>query len=106
MTSVYLSIFAVSVLLSFVFTLYVRNWATSKGWALGPTRERHLLGARLPRLGGLAIFAAFVTSLGLCLVVKCVFSALHSSISLRILSTILLPGCLILLLGLYDDLHD
>jgi len=105
-TSIYLGIFTGSVVLSFVFTRCVRNWATSKGWALGPARERHLLGARLPRLGGIAIFAAFVTTLGLCLVVKCVFSSLHSIISLRILSTILLPGTLILLLGLYDDFQD
>ena len=105
MTVLYLSIFGLSLVLSFVLTRYIRNLATASGWVSVPTSERHLHEAPLPRLGGVAIFGAFVLSLATAIVIATLRPHLHFGSSLRILSTILIPGCLIFLLGLYDDVR-
>ena len=106
MTALYFSIFLLSLLLSFVLTWYVRNLATQRGWVAPPADGRHLHEAPLPRLGGVAIFAAFVLSLGVALAAAYAWPQLNFNSSGRILTTILGPGLLIFLLGLYDDVRS
>ena len=105
MTVLYLGIFGFSLVLSFILTRYVRTIATARGWVSAPTSERHLHMAALPRLGGVAIFMAFVVSLGAALVIASLRPELRFGSSVRILTTILVPGFLIFLLGLYDDIR-
>lgn len=105
MTVLYLGIFVLSLALSFILTRYVRTIATQRGWVSVATSERHLHEAPLPRLGGVAIFGAFVLSLGAALLIAALRPHLQFGSSLKILSTILVPGCLIFLLGLYDDVR-
>lgn len=106
MTVLYLGIFGLSLILSFVLTRSVRNTAMMRGWVSVPGSARHLHEAPLPRLGGVAIFGAFVLSLSAALLVASLRPELRFGSSLRILSTILIPGWLIFLLGLYDDVRS
>jgi UDP-GlcNAc:undecaprenyl-phosphate GlcNAc-1-phosphate transferase len=105
LTLLFLGIFAVSLVVSFIATREVRDLATRKGWVSFPQDPRHVHQNPLPRLGGISIFLAFSLSLGLWLVL-----AAFSPRSLGILgpATILriyLPSCLIFGLGIYDDLR-
>jgi UDP-GlcNAc:undecaprenyl-phosphate GlcNAc-1-phosphate transferase len=92
--------------LSFILTRFVRNFATTRGWVSAPGSERHLHSIPLPRLGGVAIFGAFVLSLAVALVVASYRPDLRFGSSQSVLVTILGPGCLIFLLGLYDDVRS
>ncbi len=105
MTVFYLGIFVVSVFSSFVLTRCVRNWATAHGWMAAPDQGRHLHSQPLPRLGGVAIFFAFLFSIGIAGLLSWWHPRLISGFSSKALLTILVPGLLIFLLGLYDDLH-
>lgn len=105
MTVLYLGIFALSLGLSFLLTRSVRNLATSRGWVCAPVSERHLHEAPLPRLGGVAIFGAFVLTLATALVITSFHPKLSLGSSLPIVVTILGAGCLVFLLGLYDDIR-
>ena len=105
MTSFYLGIFTASVVSSFILTRYVRNWAKARGWVAGPDLERHLHHQPLPRLGGVAIVLAFLISIGITSAVSWWYPRLSFGFSPKSLLTILVPGLLIFLLGLYDDLH-
>ena len=101
----YLGAFVASLLLSFVLTKYVRDLATVRGWVAAPALERHLHNRPLPRLGGVAIFLAFVLTLAFALPVGWHRIASGLGFPFRALLTILLPGCLIFALGIYDDIH-
>jgi UDP-GlcNAc:undecaprenyl-phosphate GlcNAc-1-phosphate transferase len=105
LTVLYLSIFALALTLSFALTRYVRNFATNRGWVSPPLSERHLHSAPLPRLGGVAIFAAFALSLGTALAIAAYYPSVRFGFSVKILTTLLVPACLVFLLGLYDDVR-
>ena len=105
MTLFYLGTFAASLLLSFVFTRYVRDLATQKGWLAPPGQERHLHSRPLPRLGGVAIFLAFVVCIGLAWLLSLSYPNLDLGLGARSLLSILVPGFIIFLLGVYDDIH-
>ncbi len=105
MTLFYLGIFVASVLASFVLTRYIRDLATARGWVAAPGLERHLHHQPLPRLGGVAIFLAFLFSIAIAGLVSWWHPRLGFGLTPKALLTILVPGCLIFLLGLYDDLH-
>ena len=105
MTFFFLGIFAAALLLSLLLTRYVRNAATARGWVAVPALDRHLHSTPLPRLGGVAIFLAFLLSVGIALLVGWWYPGLSFGFSSKTLITILLPGCLIFLLGVYDDIH-
>jgi UDP-GlcNAc:undecaprenyl-phosphate GlcNAc-1-phosphate transferase len=100
-----LAMFAVSVLLSFVFTRQVRNQASLRGWVSVPASSRHLHSSPLPRLGGIAIFASFLVSIACTILISRHFASLSFGFSRRSLLSILVPGSLIFLLGVYDDLR-
>ena len=106
LTFLFLGIFAASLLFSFVLTKYVRDTATAHGWVTAPVLDRHLHHRPLPRLGGVAIFVAFLLSLTLALLV----GRLRPSLGLEVSSfkglwSILLPGLVIFLLGVCDDIR-
>jgi len=105
LTALYLGIFGFSLSLSFIFTRYIRNLANARGWLAAPVSERHLHAAPLPRLGGVAIFASFVSSVIVATSVALYHPHLSFGSSFRTLTTILVPACLVFLLGLYDDIR-
>lgn len=106
MTAVYLGIFGLSLSVSFVLTRYIRNLANARGWVAAPLSERHLHDAPLPRLGGVAIFLSFVVSIAVAVAIASLRPHLSFGSSLKVLFTILLPACLVFLLGLYDDIRS
>jgi UDP-GlcNAc:undecaprenyl-phosphate GlcNAc-1-phosphate transferase len=105
LTLFYLGIFAASVLLSIVLTRYVRDVATKHGWLAPPALDRHLHAAPLPRLGGVAIFLSFVLSIAVALLISWWYPSLSFGFSSSTVLTVLLPGCMIFLLGVYDDIR-
>ena len=105
MTVIFLAIFLVSLLSSFVLTRYVRDFAYSRGWVAVPTQERHLHSSPLPRLGGVAIFLSFFCCMAIAAFWVNSHPRLHSSFSLKTLVTILAPATLVFLLGVYDDIR-
>jgi UDP-GlcNAc:undecaprenyl-phosphate GlcNAc-1-phosphate transferase len=105
-SALYFGIFILSLLLSFVFTWYVRNFATERGWVSAPADGRHLHETPLPRFGGVAIFGAFAISLGVAFTLARAWPQLSVNSSGHTLTTILVPAFLIFLLGLYDDIHS
>jgi UDP-GlcNAc:undecaprenyl-phosphate/decaprenyl-phosphate GlcNAc-1-phosphate transferase len=102
----YLGTFVGSVLLSFALTKYVRDLATVRGWVAAPALARHLHSRPLPRFGGVAIFFSFVLTTGLALGAGWHHFALGFGLSGKTLLTLLLPGCLIFALGVYDDIYS
>jgi UDP-GlcNAc:undecaprenyl-phosphate/decaprenyl-phosphate GlcNAc-1-phosphate transferase len=105
LTPFYLSIFVLSLLSSFVLTRAVRNLAIRRGWVVPPVQNRHLHETPLPRLGGVAIYFSFMISIAVALLGNQYFARLFPAPSWRTLLTILVPGTLIFLLGIYDDIH-
>jgi UDP-GlcNAc:undecaprenyl-phosphate GlcNAc-1-phosphate transferase len=106
LTLFYLFIFGIALVSSFVLTRYVRNLAMGRGWVAPPLQERDLHETPLPRLGGLAIFLSFAISIAAALLAGLSFPTLVVVPSIRTLLIILVPGTLILLLGLYDDIRS
>jgi UDP-GlcNAc:undecaprenyl-phosphate/decaprenyl-phosphate GlcNAc-1-phosphate transferase len=102
----YLGTFVGSLLLSFVLTKYVRDLANARGWVAAPALERHLHSRPLPRFGGVAIFLSFLLTFAIALPVGWHHLAVSFGLSFQTLITILLPGCLIFALGIYDDIHS
>jgi UDP-GlcNAc:undecaprenyl-phosphate/decaprenyl-phosphate GlcNAc-1-phosphate transferase len=98
-----LGILVISLFISVIFTKVVRDLAVAKGWVIAPTLDRHLHSRPLPPLGGVAIFFSFLIAITAALLVALRYPALNIDFSRRILLTILLPGTLIFLLGIYDD---
>ena len=105
MTVAFFAIFFLSLLVSFVLTRYVRDFASQRGWVAIPTQERHLHPGPLPRLGGVAIFISFSLSMVAAATLSFYIPGLHSAFSPNTLFTILVPASLVFLLGVYDDLY-
>ena len=104
MTTTYLVVFVSAILLSFVLTRTVRNIATARGWVCAPSSPRHIHTASIPRLGGVAVFLAFAAVAGI-LAVFPAFRGSDSKFTSRTILYILIPGTVVFLLGLYDDLR-
>ena len=105
MAGFYLGVFALSLTVSFLLTRQVRRLAVAQGWLAVPTVDRHLHRMPVPRLGGIAIFSAFLFSIATALLVNARLHKLPSGLSAQSFSTILFPGLLIFLLGVFDDLR-
>jgi UDP-GlcNAc:undecaprenyl-phosphate GlcNAc-1-phosphate transferase len=101
----YLIVFGVSLLSSLALTRYVRNLALGLGWVAPPLQERDLHKTPLPRYGGVAIFLSFLISIGVGLLAGRHLPAV-AALPIRTLMAILLPGALIFLLGLCDDIRS
>ncbi|MFI5070292.1 MAG: hypothetical protein ACHP8A_05325, partial [Terriglobales bacterium] len=106
MTLFCLGAFAGSLLLSFLLTRVVRNFATARGWVSVPALERHLHSSPLPRLGGVAIFLSFFATLIFAITIGHFAHTLSFEISSKLLFTILIPGFLVFALGVYDDIYS
>lgn len=105
MTFLFLGIFAVSLVVSFMATRQVRDVASRRGWVSVPQDGRHVHQAPLPRLGGVAIFLAFSFSIILWLGLSILYPRLLDGLAPATLLRIYIPACLIFSLGIYDDLH-
>jgi UDP-GlcNAc:undecaprenyl-phosphate GlcNAc-1-phosphate transferase len=105
LTLLFLAVFAISLVLSFVATREVRDLATRRGWVAFPPDPRHVHENPLPRLGGVAIFLAFSVTLSLWLGLGFFFPRLLEGLSAPTLLRIYVPACLIFCLGIYDDLR-
>lgn len=105
MTLFSLGIFAVSLLFSFVLTKYVRDVATARGWVAAPGSERHVHVRALPRLGGVAIFLAFLLSLLFAFFLGWLYPTLSLGVSYKSLWSILPAASLVFALGVYDDIR-
>lgn len=106
MTPFYLAIFGISLLLSFVLTRSVRSFCTSRGWVAPPLSAHHLHATSLPRLGGVAIYISFLLSVGIAFLANLRHPGLVPESSYKALLAILLPGTLILALGICDDIRS
>src|SRR6266436_9754551 len=106
LTVAFFAIFFLSLLFSFVLTRYVRDFASRRGWVAVPSQERHLHSTPLPRLGGVAIFISFSLGMLAAAFMASYIPYLHSAVSFKTLLTILVPACLVFLLGVYDDLYS
>ncbi len=103
LTVLYLGIFAGSLLLSFVLTRCVRNFAVSQGLVFAPRLERHVHTEPLPRLGGVAIFLSFLLSIGFVELLSLRYPHLRTEFPVHALLPIIVPGALVFALGVYDD---
>lgn len=100
----YLLTFSASLLLSLALTWYVRRLARAHGWLEKPRLERHVHTSPMPRLGGVAICAAFMVLASVSLFVP---GRLGLSIHLPLNAKLafLGSGLIIFALGFYDDLR-
>ena len=105
MTLLFLGVFAVSLVVSFIATREVRDLATRRGWVSLPQDPRHVHQSPLPRLGGISIFFAFSLSLALWFVITAFLPKLANGLDPATLLRIYVPACLIFALGVYDDLR-
>jgi UDP-GlcNAc:undecaprenyl-phosphate GlcNAc-1-phosphate transferase len=97
-------LFCLALLLSVVFTRFVRDLAHARGWLETPVLDRHVHTTPLPRIGGVAIFASFTIVVGCALLAARWF---FSPLTLPVVPILklLAPAVIIFALGLYDDLH-
>ncbi|HEX8999032.1 MAG TPA: MraY family glycosyltransferase, partial [Blastocatellia bacterium] len=98
----YVTLFTLSFVTALLVTPLVRRKATQWGAVAVPDNGRHIHARPTPRLGGVAIYIAFIAAL-LCMpflgnMVSDIFRA-----NLPNLLTLLVPATLIFLFGIYDD---
>src|SRR5205085_8194354 len=105
MSAVYLIVFLTCILLSFVLTRRVRNLAVARGWAAAAVSARHIHQAPVPRLGGVAIYLAFVGVVALAMVISAGF-AIDTYLISKNVFWILGAASVVFLLGLYDDVYS
>jgi UDP-GlcNAc:undecaprenyl-phosphate/decaprenyl-phosphate GlcNAc-1-phosphate transferase len=106
LTALYSGIFVTSLLLSFFLTREVRNLAVKRGWVAAPPDDRHLHQQALPRLGGVAIYSAFLFTTIVAFIATRIVPDLATAISFSTLWAILAPATLVFLLGVYDDVRS
>lgn len=104
MSTLLVLLFCLAVLLSWVFTRFVRDLAQARGWLETPVLDRHVHTTPLPRIGGVAIFASFMILVGCALLVARWFLSPLILPVVPILK-LLAPAAVIFALGLYDDLR-
>jgi UDP-GlcNAc:undecaprenyl-phosphate GlcNAc-1-phosphate transferase len=100
----YLALFIMALALSSALTPLVRHLAVQWGILDRPDRPQKIHERPTPRLGGLAIYAAFLLALAALFLVENRV-ALHFRAQLSEVMELLVPSTLVLLLGLYDDLR-
>jgi UDP-GlcNAc:undecaprenyl-phosphate/decaprenyl-phosphate GlcNAc-1-phosphate transferase len=105
LTALYLGAFTFALILAFLLTKSVRDFANRRGWVSVPFKERHIHQHPLPRLGGVAICFAFLATEATVTLLAPWFPKWGSSVSVRPATTILIPACIVFLLGVYDDLR-
>jgi UDP-GlcNAc:undecaprenyl-phosphate GlcNAc-1-phosphate transferase len=101
----YLLVFLGSLILSLVFTWYVRNIANARGWIHEPKSDRHMHVMPVPRLGGIAIYLSFMSAVTAAMVIPRVMGRAWP-LNGRAMAGLLGPAVLIFLLGLWDDVKS
>jgi UDP-GlcNAc:undecaprenyl-phosphate/decaprenyl-phosphate GlcNAc-1-phosphate transferase len=91
--------------LALFLTWYVRGAAVANRWVSAPESYRHVHDTPVPRLGGIAIFIAFVGVTGL-LVLAHRLIGVQFGFSSRNWLRLLGPALLIFSVGLYDDIKN
>lgn len=104
MRQIHLVSFIVSLILSAVLTRCVRDMACARGWITAPS-SHHIHRRPVPRLGGIAIYFSFVAIAVMMISASKIWN-LRLDVEPRTLLYILIPGTLIFLLGLYDDIYS
>lgn len=104
MIVLYLGTFITSLVVSFILTREVRDFATTRAWVSPPHSD--LPSRPLPRLGGVAIFLSFLLSCSLALAIARHLPGPGSEFAFKSIIAILAPASLVFLLGVYDDLHQ
>ena len=102
--SCYLLVFLSSIVLSLVFTRWLRNYATAHGWVAAPELDRHVHTTSVPRIGGVAIFVSFMVVAGLAMLLAR-WTGITLVVPARTMFSILGSAFIIFLLGLYDDVR-
>lgn len=104
MRQIYLVSFIASIILSTGLTRCVRDTARARGW-IPALSSHHIHRKPVPRLGGIAIYCSFV-AIAVMMVSASAIWDLSIEIEPRTFLHILIPGTLIFLLGLYDDIYS
>lgn len=105
MITFYTAIFAITIIISLVFTRIVRDEVIRQGWVDKPKTGRHFHVSPVPRLGGIAVFATFTVVTAAALITT-KFFGVGPAISVHTVFGIVLPACLIFGLGLLDDIFS
>lgn len=105
MSAVYLIAFVICTLLSFSLTRGIRNLALARGWTSSAVSARHIHQSPIPRLGGVAIYLAFIGVVALVMALSVWFSIDAHLVSKNVF-WILSAATVIFLLGLYDDIYS
>jgi UDP-GlcNAc:undecaprenyl-phosphate/decaprenyl-phosphate GlcNAc-1-phosphate transferase len=105
MSAVYLIAFVICMLLSFSLTRGIRNLALARGWTSSAVSARHIHQSPIPRLGGVAIYLAFVGVVALLMAISEWFFIDTHLVSKNVF-WILGAATVIFLLGLYDDIYS
>ncbi len=98
----YVCVFLAAAMFCLLLTRLVRDQATLRGWLDTPNAGRHFHLKPVPRMGGVAVFLAFIFAIVMGLVFSRHFGV-NSGISAHTVLRILLPSLLIFFMGLYDD---
>src|SRR6266850_403031 len=99
----YFLLFVVATCSSLVLTPIVRRVCQRFHWLDEPKDARRVHRTAVPRLGGVAIFLSVLIGLLPLLVIRNLFTDALGANAPRIL-VILVPACLTLMLGAFDDL--
>lgn len=102
MVAIYLGSFTAALLLSLLLTRGIRDTALKRGWVTAPS-SHHIHRKPIPRLGGVAIFISFVTVTVLLTITSL---QLWTGFTPGTLLWLIVPGVIVFLLGLYDDVYS
>jgi UDP-GlcNAc:undecaprenyl-phosphate GlcNAc-1-phosphate transferase len=105
MSAIYLIVFVICTLFSFILTRRIRNLALARGWTSAAASARHIHQSPIPRLGGVAIYIAFVGIVALSMALSVGFSIDTHLVSKNVF-WILGAATVVFLLGLYDDVYS
>ena len=100
----YLILFILAALSALLLTPLVRRRATGWGAVAIPDNGRHIHAAPTPRLGGIAIYLAFVITLALVPLSGNLVSEIFARHLPQIIA-LLIPATFIFAFGIYDDFH-
>ena len=101
-TIIYVLCFLAAAFISVCCTWNVREISKARGWTASPFLHRHIHKMPIPRLGGVGIYTTFVICSILLAITKA-FWVPNLDFSPDYVIRLLVPGTLIFVMGLYDD---
>jgi len=102
---VFLVLFLSAFVLGSMLTRNVRNLANSRGWASAPRSDRHVHAGTIPRLGGAAVFSAFLIVVGVFLAIAALIHV-DVGVSGRLFLFMVGPATLVFIIGILDDIYS